>query len=160
MFDAKVAAETGGNGQQPKDIVITGKKIGAAKLRVCDPVTLEYFDGVEIDVRKVYAASVRAVNGSEGVAYRGCPQMIGVELIVDRAGTKVRAFDEGVQLRVAGTEMAREPAIWDCFVHDVPADADELTYEVVAGGKVFTAKLATRDLADDKLPACPAINVD
>ena len=160
VFAAAIAGEPGPEGEQPKDIEITAKKAGASKLRVFDADTLGYFDGVEIDVRKVYAVAVRSVNGHEGLAYRGCPQMIGVELVVDRAGTKVRAFDEGVQLRVAGSAMPREPAIWDCFVHDVPANATTIDYEVIAGGKLWTATLATRDLADDQLSACPPISVD
>ncbi len=146
--------------EDPPTVELTGLAKGSARVSVVEVETGLLVDFLDLDVLRPAKAEVTALNGADGAPIRGCQQMLGVQLIVDREGTAVRAIDQNVSMVADGVALGLEAGLWDCFLHTVPEDATSVTYEVIVGEKSFFATLQTRTLSEAGLQTCPGVTGD
>ena len=92
------------------------------------------------------------------VLIAGCDEMLGVHLLVDDAGSTVRAFDSSVSVAVNGEALVAENGAWDCFVYRAPEEEREVTLEVTGGMRTFEVLYNVRERYPDE--ECPELRQD
>lgn len=118
-------------------LTLYGLDEGATWISIIDPETGALYDRLRMDVVAVDDVSVvRLSDRGSTVLPAGGRELMGVRLVVDGGRREIRAIDQSLEFRAAGT-VQPELMYWDCFEYEVPADRSEVEFEIVTAGRTF-----------------------